>query len=62
MFTTRYKGMYIHGCFGKPEFRVSGYGLEGKTFRSYRAAQIAITKAVKDHNAAMTQMVKQGKI
>lgn len=45
MFTHYYNGCYIHGYCDKPECSVSGGGLEGKTFKSYRAAQIAITKA-----------------
>ena len=60
MFTRYYKGMYIHGYFDKPECTVTGYRLTGKTFKSYRAAQLAVSKAVKAHNAAMTQAIKQG--
>ena len=62
MFTHYYKGLYIHGYCDKPECRVSGGGLEGKTFKSYRAAQIAITKSVRAHDRAMTEAVKAGKI
>ena len=53
MFTHNYKGAYIHGYFDKPECKVSGLGLEGKVFKSYRAAQIAITKAIPAHDVAV---------
>ena len=54
MFTHNYKGMYIHGYCDRPECRVSGYSLEGKVFKSYRAAQLAITKAVAAHDTEKT--------
>jgi hypothetical protein len=47
MFTHRYNGMYINGYCNKPECHVTddtGYFI-GKIFKSYRSAQIAITKA-----------------
>jgi len=54
MFTHNYKGMYIHGYCDKPQCRVSGYSIPSdKIFKSYRAAQLAISKAVKLHDAAM---------
>lgn len=49
MFTQYYKGMYINGrcdraaCYVTDE---TGYFL-GRTFKNYRSAQIAITKARK---------------
>ena len=60
MFTHRYKGMYINGYCDKPECTVVGYSMEGRTFKSYRAAQLAITKACKAHDAAMMQLVNKG--
>lgn len=47
MFTHRYNGMYINGYCNKPECYVTNdqNTFAGKTFKSYRAAQIAITKA-----------------
>jgi len=47
MFTHYYNGMYINGYTNKPECRVSDdYNtFAGRVFKSYRAAQIAITKA-----------------
>ena len=54
MFTHYYKGMYIHGYCDKKECRVSGYGISPNVlFKSYRAAQLAITKACRMHDAAM---------
>ena len=49
MFTHRYNGMYINGSFTKTWCYVTDdTGLfYGKRFKSYRAAQIAITKARK---------------
>jgi hypothetical protein len=58
MFTHNYKGMYINGYFGREECYVPGLG----EFKSYRAAQLAITKAVKAHDAAMVAAVKAGKL
>lgn len=59
MFTHNYRGCYIHGYFDKPECKVSAFGIPAlKVFRSYRAAQLAIAKAIKAHDAAMTQFVK----
>jgi hypothetical protein len=47
MFTKYHNGMYINGSFSKAECYVTddtGH-FYGKFFKSYRAAQIAITKA-----------------
>lgn len=47
MFTHKYNGMYINGYFNKPECYVTddtGH-FHGKMFKSYRAVQLAITKA-----------------
>lgn len=47
MFTHRYNGMYINGSCARAECYVTddtGH-FYGKMFKSYRAAQIAITKA-----------------
>ena len=54
MFTHNYKGMHIHGYFDKPECKVSGFSIEpNKRFKSYRAAQLAITAACKKYDSAM---------
>ena len=54
MFTHNYKGYYIRGYFDKPQCTVVGFGIDHKKiFISYRAAQLAIAKAVKRHDAAM---------
>ncbi len=47
MFTHYYNGMYINGSFNKAQCYVTDdYGtFKGLVFKSYRAAQIAITKA-----------------
>jgi len=47
MFTHRYNGMYINGYCNKPECYVTDdtHHFHGRRFKSYRAAQIAITKA-----------------
>lgn len=48
MFTHNYKGYYIHGYFDKPQCTVVGFGIDHKrVFKSYRAAQLAITKETK---------------
>ncbi len=49
MFTHRYKGMYINGSCNKTECYVTDdFGtFLGRSFKTYRAAQIAITKAHK---------------
>jgi hypothetical protein len=61
MFTHNYKGMYIHGYADKDECTVSGFSIPvGKVFKSYRAAQMAVSKAVKAHDAAMMQAAKDG--
>lgn len=61
MFTSIYKGMHIHGYFDRDECTVSGgFSIDpAKPFKSYRAAQLAITKAVKAHDAAMLAMVNR---
>ena len=59
MFTHNYKGMFIHGYFDKSECRVTGFSIDPhKVFKSYRAAQIAISKSCKIHNAKMLSMIK----
>lgn len=59
MFTHNYRGMFIHGYFDKPECRVTGYSIyPAKVFKSYRAAQLAISAACKRHDADMTQFTK----
>ncbi len=46
MFTTRYRGMYIHGYTHKEECRVTyASGLEHGTYKSLRAAKCMITRA-----------------
>lgn len=49
MFTHRYNGMYINGSCHKAQcYVVDDYGtFTGQMFKSYRAAQIAITRARK---------------
>ena len=45
MFTKEYKGLYVHGYFDKTECRVVfASGVTLGEFRSYRAAQLAISK------------------
>ena len=48
MFTNRYKDLLISGYFDNPQCRVlwfhHGEVLPGYTFKSYRAAQLFITK------------------
>ena len=47
MFTKYYNGMYINGTFAGRQYYVSddtGY-FQGRVFKSYRAAQLAITRA-----------------
>jgi hypothetical protein len=58
MFTHYYKGCYIHGYCDKPDCKVSAWNIApSKVFKSYRAAQLAITKSVKEHDAAMMNIV-----
>ena len=49
MFTKKYKGFYINGYVDRPECTVveNGKGLIGRC-KSYRAAQIFITKHIAD--------------
>lgn len=50
MFTHSYKGAWIHRYCDKDECHVTSLipgQFKGKTFKSYRAAQIAITKSIK---------------
>jgi hypothetical protein len=55
MFTHNYRGMYIHGYCDKKECRVTGFAIDPKKrFKSYRAAQLAITAACKKHDTAMS--------
>ena len=59
MFTHNYRGMFIHGYFDKPECWISGFNINpSKLFKSYRAAQIAVTKAIKKHDEAMLLFTK----
>lgn len=59
MFTHNYKGYFIHGYFDKPQCTVSGFEIDHKrVFKSYRAAQLAITKAAKKHDDAMMTSCK----
>lgn len=61
MFTHIYRGCFIFGYCDRPECRVQAFGVPaGKVFKSYRAAQLAIARAVKAHNAAMLQLVTKG--
>lgn len=61
MFTHKYRGMYIHGHCNKPQCTVTGFSIPaGKVFKSYRAAQLAIARAVKLHDSKMEQAVKDG--
>lgn len=54
MFTHNYKGAYIHGYCAKPECKVTCFGIDpARVFKSYRAAQLAITRATREHDAAM---------
>jgi hypothetical protein len=46
MFTHSYKNGYIHGYFDKPDC-LAQIGFEHKQCRSYRAAQIWITRQAK---------------
>jgi hypothetical protein len=47
MFTYKYNGMYINGSIDKQTVYVTDdtNHFKGKIFKSYRAAQVAITKA-----------------
>lgn len=49
MFTIRYNGMYINGYCAKDQCYITDdFGtFRGRMFKSFRAAQIAITKARK---------------
>ena len=59
MFTHNYRGMFIHGYCDKPECRVTGFDIDPRrVFKSYRAAQLAITAACKRHDAAMSVFAK----
>lgn len=53
MFTIYYEGFWIHGYCDRSVCRVPPLG----TFKSLHAAKCAITKAVKQHNAAMLKAV-----
>ena len=49
MFTHNYKGLYIHGYIDRPECSVifaHGGEVIPRKFKSYRAAQLFITKAL----------------
>ena len=62
MFTHNYKGYFIHGYFDKPQCTVSGFGIDPKrVFISYRAAQLAITKAAERHDGAMVALCNKTK-
>lgn len=63
MWTHIYRGMYIHGYSDRDECHVTGYSIPpSKRFRSYRAAQLAIAKACKVHDAAMLSAVQSGQL
>jgi len=49
MFTIYYKGLYINGYCDKDECYVAGFpnSFAGKRFKSFRAAQLAITESLK---------------
>ncbi len=60
MFTHIYRGCFIHGYCDKPICRVQAYGIPPlREFKSYRAAQLAIAKAIKAHDAAMLFLVSK---
>ena len=60
MFTHNYRGCFIHGYFDKPICKVSAYGIPPlREFKSYRAAQLAIAKSIKAHDAAMMFLVSK---
>jgi hypothetical protein len=60
MFTHNYRGYFIHGYFDKPICKVSPYGIPPlREFKSYRAAQLAIAKAIKAHDSAMMNLVSK---
>lgn len=53
MWSTKYKGLYIQGCFGKSDCDVlespTGFGYTWKTTcRSLHAAKLAITRRLKE--------------
>lgn len=57
MFTINYKGAYIHGYFDKSVCRVSCNGIDNKKeFKSMHSAKIAISKAIKKHDADMVNL------
>lgn len=57
MFTINYKGAYIHGYCDKEICRVSCTGIPNtKEFKSMHSAKIAISKAVKKHDADMVKI------
>lgn len=62
MFTINYNGAYIHGYCDKALFTVSCCGISNrKVFKSYLAAQIAISKALKTlHGAGMVNLYLWG--
>lgn len=60
MFTHYYRGCFIHGYCDKPICKVSAFGIPAsKEFKSYRAAQLAIAKSIKAHDAAMVTLVSK---
>lgn len=60
MFTHYYRGCYIHGYFDKDICKVSAYGIPPlREFKSYRAAQLAIAKSIKQHDADMLAFAKR---
>lgn len=49
MFTTKYRGWFINGHFGKPGcYWVSADGLRGGWAKTFLGAKRAITKALKE--------------
>lgn len=57
MFTHNYRGCFIFGYCDRPECTVQAFGVPtSKVFKSYRAAQLAIARAIKAHDAGMMQL------
>ena len=54
MFTHIYRGCFIFGHCDKPECKVQAS--PNKEYRSYRAAQLAIARAIKEHDSAMESL------
>ena len=57
MFTHVYRGCFIFGHCDKPECKIQAFGVSpNKEYRSYRAAQLAIARAIKMHDSAMESL------